>query len=98
MTRPPIILAVVLGFGVYDALAGSPSSPALEPAEAEEAEGWEFSLNNAVYVVRNDREYVNPTFTADRGALLWRRATIMKQLTRARSGRGGILARGKSWQ
>jgi hypothetical protein len=69
MTSPPIFLAVVLSLGVYDVLAGPTSPPALEPDKAEEAEGWEFSLSNAVYVVRNDREYVNPTLTADRSAL-----------------------------
>src|SRR4051812_1430555 len=41
------------------------------PALSEEAEekAWSFSASASIYVVPNDQEYVQPTFTADRGGL-----------------------------
>ncbi|MGB9156740.1 MAG: hypothetical protein WCB20_09635, partial [Chthoniobacterales bacterium] len=49
---------------VYDSLAGP-------PVEVEESGpgNWSYALSTATYLVRNDREYVNPTFTADRNWL-----------------------------
>jgi hypothetical protein len=50
-----------LGFLLaYDSLAGP-------PVEVEESgiDNWDYAFSAATYLVRNDREYVNPTFTAD---------------------------------
>jgi hypothetical protein len=49
---------------VYDSLAGP-------PVEVEESgtDNWSYAFSTATYLVRNDREYVNPTFTADRNWL-----------------------------
>jgi hypothetical protein len=48
----------------YDSLAGP-------PVEVEESgiDNWDYAFSAATYLVRNDREYVNPTFTADRNWL-----------------------------
>src|SRR4029077_3513080 len=54
-----------LGFLLaYDSLAGP-------PVELEESgsDNWDYAFSAATYLVRNDREYVNPTFTADRNWL-----------------------------
>src|SRR6476469_6272758 len=54
-----------LGFMLaYDSLAGP-------PVEVEESgiDNWDYAFSAATYLVRNDREYVNPTFTADRNWL-----------------------------
>ena len=54
-----------LGFLLaYDSLAGP-------PVEVEESgiDNWDYAFSAATYLVRNDREYVNPTFTADRNWL-----------------------------
>jgi hypothetical protein len=51
-----------LGFLIaYDSLAGP-------PAELQETStgNWNYAFSTATYVVRNDREYLNPTLTADR--------------------------------
>jgi hypothetical protein len=67
MTRPPVAFALLLGLGVYQAVAGV--APPTETSNEEDAPAWEFSLSNSLYVIRNDREYVNPTFTADYRAI-----------------------------
>src|SRR6478672_5083690 len=54
-----------LGFMLaYDSLANP-------PVELEESgiDNWDYAFSAATYLVRNDREYVNPTFTADRNWL-----------------------------
>jgi hypothetical protein len=54
-----------LGFLIaYDSLAGP-------PAELRETStgNWNYAFSTAIYVVRNDREYLNPTLTADRNWL-----------------------------
>ena len=43
------------------------ATPALSPEAGEKA--WSFSLSAATYILPNDQEYVQPTFTADRGWL-----------------------------
>ena len=63
MKRQLIIPA--LGFLIAcESLAGP-------PAELEEAstDNWNYALSTATYLVRNDREYLNPTLTADRNWL-----------------------------
>ena len=45
----------------YDSLAGPPMG-----LEESGTDNWEYAFSTATYLVRNDREYVNPTFTADR--------------------------------
>jgi hypothetical protein len=70
-----IALAIVLGGD--NALAGATTNapdskaasttPALTKEEDENA--WSFSLSASTYIVPDDREYVQPTFTADRGWL-----------------------------
>jgi hypothetical protein len=55
-------LIFVLGFLLaYDSLAGPP----VGLAESDTG-NWNYAFSTATYLVRNDREYVNPTFTADR--------------------------------
>ena len=59
------LLISALGFMLaYDSLAGP-------PVEVEESgiDNWDYAFSAATYLVRNDREYVNPTFTADRNWL-----------------------------
>ena len=54
-----------LGFLIiYNSLAGSPR----EVGESG-MDNWDCAFSIATYLVRNDREYVNPTFTADRNWL-----------------------------
>jgi hypothetical protein len=58
-------LISALGFLLaYDSLAGP-------PVEMEEpgSDNWDYAFSAATYLVRNDREYVNPTLTADRNWL-----------------------------
>jgi hypothetical protein len=70
-----ILIAVVLAGD--NALAGAttnaPGSTAAgaTPALTKEAHenAWSFSLSAATYILPNDQEYVQPTFTADRGWL-----------------------------
>ena len=49
---------------VYDLLAGPP----MEAEESGQGD-WNYAFSAATYLLRNDREYVNPSFTADRNWL-----------------------------
>ena len=61
-----IALAVLLAAG--NALAGATSSSTPTPVKEEE-NNWSFSISASTYIVPDDREYVQPTFMADRGWL-----------------------------
>jgi len=45
------------------------TSPSTQLSEAADENGWSFSLSAAIYVVPDSHDYVQPTFTADRGWL-----------------------------
>ena len=45
------------------------TSPSTQLSEAADENGWSFSLSAATYVVPDSHDYVQPTFTADRGWL-----------------------------
>ncbi|MGB8340262.1 MAG: hypothetical protein WCE51_01625 [Chthoniobacterales bacterium] len=62
-----LIVMVVLA-GDY-ALAGVATKTAPEVTKEADEKAWSFSLSAATYVVPNDQDYVQPTFTADRGWL-----------------------------
>ena len=64
----PAALAFVLALSSTSAFAGA-DSPGVQSPIAEEEKAWAFTISSAVYVVRDDREYVNPVMTADYSAL-----------------------------
>jgi hypothetical protein len=75
MRFPAWVLIAVL-FGGENALAQATNAPKTTatnttPEITEEAEekAWSFSASASTYIVPNDQEYVQPTFTADRGWL-----------------------------
>jgi hypothetical protein len=59
-------LTIILGLVVSESLGGTSDSISVESVKARQEKAWEYTLSTSVYVVRNDREYVNPIFTADR--------------------------------
>jgi len=65
MKRQLFFFAGVLVLFTRNSLAGDPADLSSELTKAEDE--WEYALSVATYFVRNDREYVNPGFTADRG-------------------------------
>jgi hypothetical protein len=73
--RALILIAVVFAGdnGLAGATTNVPGSTAASatPALTKEADekAWSFSLSAATYILPNDQEYVQPTFTADRGWL-----------------------------
>ncbi|MHC1764530.1 MAG: hypothetical protein AB9869_09510 [Verrucomicrobiia bacterium] len=54
--------------GTLNATTLSTNSPAISPGEQDE-NGWSFSAAAFTYIVPDSREYVQPTFAADRGWL-----------------------------
>ncbi len=46
-----------------------PVAAATNPPEEEDEEAWSFSVSASAYFVPDDSDYVQPTFTADRGWL-----------------------------
>jgi hypothetical protein len=69
-------IIISFGFGVVgvrgqSTASDAPSAPAsTAPAIADESsKAWSFSASASAYFVPDDREYVQPTFTADRGWL-----------------------------
>ena len=75
--RLPAFIAIAVVFASANALArtttNAPAATATNtpPALTEEAEdkAWSFSASAYTYLVPDDRDYVQPTFTADRGWL-----------------------------
>lgn len=64
----PVALAVLALCGtIAGAQTATNSPPAVVPEE--KSEGWAFSGSVYTYIVPDSREYVQPTFTADRGWL-----------------------------
>src|SRR5438477_5074307 len=66
--RALTIIALAVLLAADNALAGATSSSTPTPVKEEE-NNWSFSLSASTYIVHDDREYVQPTFTADRGWL-----------------------------
>jgi hypothetical protein len=62
-----IAIAVVLARD--NALAGATTSTARALSEEVEEKAWSFSASASTYIVSDDQEYVQPTFSADRGWL-----------------------------
>ena len=75
--RTPGVIALAVVLAGDNALAGpttiAPDSKATNtpPALTEQADekAWSFSASISTYILPNDREYVQPTLTADRGWL-----------------------------
>ena len=65
----PIVFGVLLAHVTVFAqeMTAKETTPALTAPEDDE--GWSFSLYGTTYFLPDDREYVQPTFTADRGWL-----------------------------
>ena len=64
------VITTTLVLAGASALAQEMTSKETTPAiTAEDKEPWSFSLYATTYLVPDDREYVQPTFTADRGWL-----------------------------
>ncbi len=59
----------VLALSASFATGQSATNAAPSAIEEEKREGWAFSASAYTYIVPDDREYVQPTFTADRGWL-----------------------------
>ena len=59
--KPRFFISTLGLMMAYDSLAGPPMG-----LEESGTDNWEYAFSTATYLVRNDREYVNPTFTADR--------------------------------
>lgn len=57
---------VLLALIVSESLGGTPGPLPVDAITTEEEKTWEYSLSTSFYVVRNEREYVNPVFTAER--------------------------------
>jgi hypothetical protein len=62
--RPPLFAALSILLTASAALAQTTESAPPDEKTAEKA--WAFSLSAYTYIVPNDREYVQPTFRADR--------------------------------
>jgi hypothetical protein len=75
--RAPGLIAIVVVLIAGNAPAGpTPIAPDSNPTKTAPAlteetgdKAWSFSLSAATYIVPDDQEYVQPTFTADRGWL-----------------------------
>lgn len=66
---PPLAVLAMLAFATSAAAqepARADPQPAAPEAESEE-EGWELGLSAALYVLPDEDDYVQPTFTADHG-------------------------------
>ena len=63
--RSLVCLAIGVLFANNHALAGA-ANTTTTPAEEADEKAWSFSAAAATYIVPNDQEYVQPTFTADR--------------------------------
>jgi hypothetical protein len=62
-------ISVVLVLGAAAAAVGEPLTNSPPAAAADSSSAWEFSAMAMAYFVPDFREYVQPTFTADRGWL-----------------------------
>jgi len=70
--RLPIFLALAAVVAVHSASAQkvpSPVSPATPATPVATKEAWSFAASAYTYFVPDDADYVQPTFTADRGQL-----------------------------
>ena len=69
--KPIRIMALIVMVVLADdyALAGVATKTAPEVINEADEKAWSFSLSAATYVVPNNQDYVQPTFTADRGWL-----------------------------
>ncbi len=66
-----VSLALTLAGVAQDASTAPASSTNSVPAQptGSEKDGWSFSVSAYTYIIPDSREYVQPTFTADRGWL-----------------------------
>ena len=66
-----IIQAALILLALCDTVAPAQTATNSPPSATPEdkADGWSFSASAYTYIVPDDREYVQPTFTADRGWL-----------------------------
>jgi hypothetical protein len=66
MMRPCAALATIAGLAVCKSLGGMVTDVPLEADTDRNETKWEFSLSTFTYLAQHARDYVNPTFTADR--------------------------------
>jgi hypothetical protein len=66
MTSLRALVAAAVALPLFGSLGGTPTPLPTEISGQTDKSEWEYSFSTSVYVVRNEREYVNPTFTADR--------------------------------
>ena len=59
-------MALLAGFAAVPAWGQAPSTNAAPANEKEEERSWSFNASAYAYFVPDNREYVQPTFTADR--------------------------------
>ena len=64
---PGAISTLLLAAGC--ALGQEPADPAQAPAKQAESRKWEFEASATTYLLPDDREYIQPSFKADRGRL-----------------------------
>ena len=64
----PGVIAALL-FMAGHALGQEPADPAQAPAKQAESRKWEFEASATTYLLPDDREYIQPSFKADRGRL-----------------------------
>ncbi len=63
------LIALAAVFAGNNTMAGPTTSAIAEVTEATDEKAWSFSVSAATYILPDDQEYVQPTFTADRGWL-----------------------------
>ena len=63
MALLPAVLATALTLAVSESLGGTVADLSSEDMDENK---WEYSLSTATYLAQHARDYVNPTFTADR--------------------------------
>ena len=67
--RALAFMAIVVVLAGDNALAGATTSTAPALSEEVDEKAWSFSASASTYIVPDDQEYVQPTFSADRGWL-----------------------------
>src|SRR5262245_6257894 len=66
---PRTALATIAGVAVCQSLGTTQTSAQLETDIERRDTKWAFSLSTSTFLAQHERDYVNPTFTADRERL-----------------------------
>ena len=64
-----VALVALISLFSHNGLAGTPASTTTAPIKEADQTAWSFSASVSTYIVPDFQEYVQPTFTADRGWL-----------------------------